>query len=202
MPLPLYWLSYCPRVRRFAKDPVRPGDIVFLGDSITAWAKWSELLPDLPVRNFGIPGDTSAGILARLHQVTSGSPAKVFLLIGTNDLHFGKLSEDEVVANVARIVERLRTESPTTEIYVQSVMPRHLSRAEQVKRLNGKLEAATVSGDATWIDLWPILDDGRGCLRREYTWDRLHLRLAANRAWANHLHAFIRVVPNKAHQAS
>ncbi|MGB9898194.1 GDSL-type esterase/lipase family protein, partial [Thermanaerothrix sp.] len=70
----------------FAHHPVKAGDIVFLGDSITDGARWDELFPGLSVKNRGINADTTRGVLARLDSILQGQPAAIFLLIGTNDL--------------------------------------------------------------------------------------------------------------------
>ena len=66
---------YTARVSFFSSYPP-PGDsIVMLGDSITEGGEWVELFPGTPVRNRGIGGDTTTGLLARLAQVTGGEPA-------------------------------------------------------------------------------------------------------------------------------
>jgi hypothetical protein len=57
----------------FAANPIAPGQVVFLGDSLTDGARWDELFPGIPVRNRGVPADTTADVLARLDQVTAGS---------------------------------------------------------------------------------------------------------------------------------
>ena len=85
------------QISAFEALPIAPDDVVFLGDSITEAGPWEELFPGIRVRNRGIGGDTTGGVLRRLEQVTSGGPAKVFLLIGTNDLGRGA-SEAEIVA--------------------------------------------------------------------------------------------------------
>ncbi len=191
MPSFVYWMFYRFRVRKFEWHPLNKGDIVFLGDSITNWANWDKLFPGVPVRNFGIAGDTSAGVLARLHQITTGHPAKVFLLIGTNDLHYGRASEEQIIVNIASIIDCLRAESPATEIYVESIMPRHIRWAKQVMHLNDQLKPVVVEHGATWIDLWPLLEDGKGQLRSDFTIDRLHLRKAGIQAWANYLRKIV-----------
>jgi hypothetical protein len=41
--------------------PVGTGDVVFLGDSITVDGQWSETLPGVAVKDWGISGDVMAG---------------------------------------------------------------------------------------------------------------------------------------------
>ena len=61
-------------VSQFEELAVTPGDTVFLGDSITEGGSWHELFPDSSVRNRGIGGDVTAGVLARIDQVRLGQP--------------------------------------------------------------------------------------------------------------------------------
>ena len=77
-------LSYERWTSQFEHLEIQAGDVVFLGDSITEGGAWDELFPGVPVRNRGIGGDTTSGVLDRLDQITRGRPAKVFLKIGTN----------------------------------------------------------------------------------------------------------------------
>src|SRR5260221_10024311 len=63
--------------------------VVLLGDSITqGWGEdFSAWFPGLKIANRGISGDTSRGVLIRLHEdVLALDPEAVVLLIGTNDL--------------------------------------------------------------------------------------------------------------------
>ena len=72
-------------------------------------------------------------------QVTEGRPSKVFLKIGTNDLGTG-VPEDEIVANLAEILDRIAAESPGTGVYVQSVLPRQASYRERIESLMSEAE--------------------------------------------------------------
>ena len=49
-------------------------DIVMLGDSLTEWGNWHELVPEFRVINRGIAGDTSSGVLDRLEEVIARRP--------------------------------------------------------------------------------------------------------------------------------
>ena len=120
---------------------MQPGDVVMLGDSITEGGDWATLFPRTQVHNHGIGGDDTVGVLRRLDLVTRAQPAKVFLMIGTNDLGKGTLTIDEIVANVEEIVTRIRIENPTSELYVQSVLPRWHTRTDDLRRLNDGIES-------------------------------------------------------------
>jgi len=161
-------------VSQFEALPVSAGDTVFLGDSITEGGIWEELFPELPVRNRGISGDTTDGVLKRLYQITDGKPARVFLLIGTNDLSRGT-TPTEVADNINHIVDTIRAESPITRIYVQSVLPRGADYQGRIEELNKLLEN-TITDRATWINLYPLfLNTGDNSIDNKLSNDELHL---------------------------
>ena len=81
-------LNACRRPARAAQHRDLRGspDIVMLGDSLTEWGNWHELVPEYSILNRGISGDTSSGVLDRLQEVIERRPKVVFVMIGTNDI--------------------------------------------------------------------------------------------------------------------
>jgi lysophospholipase L1-like esterase len=179
-------------VSAFEAFALAPDDVVFLGDSITEGGPWEEMFPELRVRDRGIGGDTTAGVLARLEQVTRAQPAKVFLLIGTNDLFLGS-SEAEIVANIEEILERLKQETPDTEVYLQSVLPRGADYRARVEALNARLAEVAIERGAGWVDLYPhFLDEQTGAIRAELSNDELHLLGPGYVLWRDQIEALVR----------
>src|SRR5688572_7850672 len=74
--------NFAQRVEQFRSYSNTPGEVVFLGNSITAGTDWNELLQLKNARNRGISGDITFGVLERVDEVTEGKPAKLFVLIG------------------------------------------------------------------------------------------------------------------------
>ncbi len=183
--------TYQRRVELFASYDVQPGDVVMLGDSITEGADWPALFPQVRIHNEGIGGDDTDGVLRRLALLTNRRPGKVFVMIGTNDIGKGVHSVDEIVGNIATIVERIRADSPTTEIYLQSVLPRLRRRAEHVDGVNRGIEALARDRGATWIDLGPIFDRGDLSMDLSLAPDALHPNAEGNRRWAEYLGRFV-----------
>jgi acyl-CoA thioesterase-1 len=109
--------------RRRPKLPsLAPGDTVLaLGDSITfgtgaaAGSSYPDVLASLTgwkVVNAGVPGDTSAGALARLPGLLQEhAPRLVLVSIGGNDF-LRRLSEAETRANVRKICELAAAAAP------------------------------------------------------------------------------------------
>ncbi|MBW6498842.1 MAG: sialate O-acetylesterase, partial [Bacteroidales bacterium] len=77
---------YEQRQSMFELLPDTDGEIIMLGNSITNVGAWEELLQNPRVKNRGISGDNTFGVLARMDEVLSSKPAKIFILIGINDI--------------------------------------------------------------------------------------------------------------------
>jgi lysophospholipase L1-like esterase len=183
---------YDQRKSLFEILPDTKNEIIFLGNSITDGSEWCELLGNPRAKNRGISGDTSEGVLFRLYQVTRVQPAKVFLLIGINDLS-KNISPDTVYVNICKIVSTIRTKSPKTKVYVQSILPvnntfktfaNHTSRTPQVKDLNERLRTICPRLGATYVDLFSELKNPNDdLLNPMYTNDGLHLLGEGYKAW-------------------
>jgi len=111
-----YSTFYVQRASLFSKLAITPKDIVFIGNSITNGAEWNELFPRKRVKNRGISGDTSEEVYDRLDSIVKGKPAKIFILIGINDISRG-IEVETIVQNMKRIVEKIQNELPKTKIY-------------------------------------------------------------------------------------
>ncbi len=158
------------------------GGVALLGDSITHMGRWDLLFPNVPTRNFGISGETSAQLLARLAPVISVRPSLVLILIGTNDLFWG-FTPEEAARNVAAIISQLKTALPDATIVLQAVMPRAAKYMARVRALNSLYAQLAEQAGVTWLDLFPVFDDGSGCMRAELTHDNLHLLGAGYDVW-------------------
>jgi lysophospholipase L1-like esterase len=162
------------------------GPTALVGDSLTQGGDWEALLPGETIYNFGVGGDTTDDVVARLGDVINAEPAIVALLIGTNDLAWRR-SVEHVVRNIETILVTLRKELPETRILVQSVLPRGHEFAEQIRDINRHLWQFSPTVHAQWLDLWPAMALEDGELNPAYTEDRLHLNADGYRAWAAEL---------------
>ena len=81
-----------------------------LGDSLTEWGNWHELVPEHRVINRGVAGDTSSGVLDRLQEVIDRRPRLVFVMVGTNDIGL-QVPPETLLSNLREIVTRLRNAS-------------------------------------------------------------------------------------------
>ncbi|NLR81394.1 GDSL-type esterase/lipase family protein [Chitinophaga eiseniae] len=183
---------YRQKVTQFNLIPdTEAGEIIFLGDSITDIAEWADLFKNCKIKNRGISGDMTAGILNRLSEVTRRKPSRIFLMIGINDLANG-VPDSVIISNYAKIVDRIRRESPATKLYVQSILPtndqftefaRHQHKEAQIAAINQQLERMAVQRGYTYVNLHDALCDSEGKLSTDYTNDGLHLKGAGYLVW-------------------
>ena len=186
---------YKERCALFAKMPHPKNVIVFLGNSITEAGKWNDILPGLPVQNRGISGDNSFGVIARLPEIIADRPAKIFLLIGVNDLK-REVPVPVIVNNYKRMVEMIKKGSPRTKVYLQSGLPvndsmliepfRKVTNAN-VQLLNQALQQLAQDNGYAYVNLHEPFADERGQLKKNETPDGLHLKVSSYPAWVNYL---------------
>lgn len=164
--------------------------VVFLGDSITRGGLWQEWFPGIRAINRGIEGDLSFATLARLKPIVDGKPGKIFLMIGTNDIHMGR-GELEIAADVVRILDAIQAASPDTKVYVQSVLPRSSEYRRRVESLNSALHDV-VKGKAVWVDLYSaFLDESDGSIIDIYSNDEIHLTGKGYLVWSRVLAPYV-----------
>ena len=179
---PNYSAYYFHRVEHFRALPNDKNEIIFLGDSITDGAEWAELTNNLLAKNRGISGDVTDGVLYRLDEVTESKPAKIFIMIGINDLATG-LTIDKIFDNYIKIVNQIKEQSPETDVFIESILPvndtfpgfkNHTNKTEQVLELNSRLGKLAAEKNYTYVDLFSsfALDNK---LKKELTEDGLHV---------------------------
>jgi lysophospholipase L1-like esterase len=189
--------NYHSRVENFRSYPDSREDIVFLGNSITHYAEWQELLKLPQARNRGISGDISFGVLERLDEISAGFPQKVFILIGINDIA-RNIPDSVILCNYRRIINRLRSESPGTRIYFQSLLPvndsfparNHFGKDEHIAAVNTGLASICREMQVEFIDIHSAFLDANKKLDRKFTYDGLHLNAAGYVHWAEILKSY------------
>lgn len=188
---------YRQRLEFFKQMPDQRKEIVFLGNSITEAGEWQELLLGRQVVNRGISGDVTYGVRARLEEVLSSQPAKIFLLIGINDMKRG-IPVTVIAESYGRIVEDIVRRSPKTKLYLQSILPVNEGMLpaiykeinnDKIKALNELIKAIAVKHRLQYIDLHKVFEGSNGQMARELSTDGLHIRSAAYIKWVAYLKA-------------
>lgn len=192
---------YYMRKAEFEAEPDTQEEIILLGNSITEGGNWRTLFPNKNMVNRGISGDTTAGILNRLSEITSSQPRKIFLLVGTNDLAKGK-TESYVLDHVETILRKIKNESSNTKLYLQSILPvnpyvgnkfsKHKKNQKLIVTVNRKLKELSTKMKVNFIDLHKKFKNHEGVLNKKYTYDGLHLNQKGYHKWKKELNPFIR----------
>lgn len=190
-PTPAFMPSqhYLVRVVLFAQD-TRRGGTVFLGDSITeGWLVFPQFAQK-GLRNRGIGGDTTFGVLMRLNELVLEKPDKIFILLGVNDLIRNELHG--LVQRYEYIVSTLEQALPKTEIYIQSLLPVNWEDFPRVSEyvdndkihdVNERLKKLADRTDVEFIDLAPHFEDSNGNLKKALSIDGLHINQKGYAVW-------------------
>ena len=176
------------RRAQFALMPPAPGRVVFLGDSIIEQGQWDGWFPALPTLNRGIGGESISDVAARLGSALH-APRAVVLMIGTNDVHEARNSDDIAAAAIRMrdLVGAIRQAAPDAALIVNSVAPRTLHYCERIAQFNAELVQIAAAADAQYLDLWPVMARPDGAIRPELTTDGLHLTAQGYAVWAEAL---------------
>lgn len=186
---------YYHKKEHFELLPDMENEIIFLGNSITDNCEWAELFQNNRIKNRGIGGDDTDGILERLNEVISSNPEKIFIMIGTNDLAYGK-SVDHVVSNYYKIIDSIQLKSPDTKIFIQSVLPVedaiHTTRQNtDIMSINTELQKLSSQKDAIYIDLFTIFKTENNKLNPKYSIDGLHINGLGYQVWKEAIEKYV-----------
>lgn len=191
----------CENYRILNEEYALHNQTVLLGDSITDFFNWYELFYDFSkvsgqaVYNRGISGDTTDRLLERLDDnVLSINPKNIVLLIGTNDIGRG-LPLSMSVENVSKIIKMAKEKCPDMNFILQAVYPINRGMRDKFeKRSNEKIELMnkefiklSEKYGCVWLDITDKLKDETGNLKKEYTYDGLHLNVNAYRIVAENV---------------
>ena len=175
-------------INNFKKNPLKFNQIVFLGNSITAeGGNWGEKLNYTNIRNRGIAGDVTDGVLARIDEIIYFKSKAVFLLIGINDLwNFSPSipSTKYIINNILKIAKEIKKGSPETQVYVQTILPTSKSIfVESINKINNTIKSKSSKFNFTVIDLHSHFENNDGLIKKELTTDGIHLNSKGYQVW-------------------
>jgi lysophospholipase L1-like esterase len=171
---------YIDRVTTFRNMENNKGEIIFLGDSLIEICEWSELFNNALIKNRGISGDNTYGVLNRLEEITEARPSKIFMMVGINDI--GKCRPTQsIIDDYEKIFNKIKADSPNTKIYVHSVLPINKekfithTKVEEILNLNSALSKVCDKLQVEYINLYPLFVVSDNKLNSQYTTAGIHL---------------------------
>jgi lysophospholipase L1-like esterase len=186
----------------YAKTPRKDAALIFVGDSLTSLCPWSELL-EHPVLNRAVSGDTLEGLARHIDEVLQHHPAQLFIMIGTNELSSGKTSA-QVLSEYRSLVKHIRKSSPSTEVFLQSILPVNvvsnrvdLSEVRKyILQVNKGLADMVDGKEVTYVDLYSKMVVNQNHLMKQYTVDGVHLSAAGYLRWKDIIHPYLKTQNN------
>lgn len=186
------------RLSDFKTDTAAKNKIVFSGDSMIEFGQWQDLLNNATIINRGILGDNSFGLLNRINDIIGLQPKILFVIIGINDIA-GNIPVKVTLNNICEFVNQIIESSPTTKIFVHSILPtnpvhsehrvefsNHYNKNDQFVELNNLLKSQSKFLKFSFIDLYKYFVDESGNLNSEFSnEDGLHLNSKGYQLWAD-----------------
>ena len=166
---------------------------LFIGDSHIQGMAVISVTPDAV--NFGIGGDTTAGVRERIQNYSSLTRAKAIVLaIGINDL--GRWENQQTIANYKEILDSLPQGLLTVVTAILPVDERVKNVTVQNERIRNtnQLLAQLVANyeQAVWLDLTESLTDAETNLKTEYhVGDGIHLSPTGYSIWIKQLSSIL-----------
>ncbi|MEL0186972.1 MAG: GDSL-type esterase/lipase family protein [Flavobacteriaceae bacterium] len=191
---------YFERISEFKLCPLEFNQIVFIGNSITQGGdNWSEKFNMPGIRNRGIAGDTTDGLLVRLNEIIFYKPKAVFLLIGINDLYNdNNLSPKYIAKNIIKIVKKINKGSSESKIFIQTTLPVKKEKyVKQIQILNQYLKKYLKKGTFEIIDLYSQFTTQSGSIKTDLSDDGVHLNDKGYVVWANYIRPIIESLKEK-----
>ncbi|MCB2193883.1 MAG: hypothetical protein KQI62_20070 [Deltaproteobacteria bacterium] len=168
-----------------------PDDIIIMfGNSITHRGPWSALFPNNTILNYGVDGNTTSQMLARIGTALAKNPKVICIMGGINDLIQGG-SASSAYSNLAQIVSK--SQAAGVIVIMQSTLhtglgyPNSATINQKVTQLNNLLSSMANARNATWLNLNSSMAED-GYLKTKFLLsDNLHLNSEGYSHWAGRL---------------
>lgn len=168
--------------------------IVLIGDSLTEWGDWDDLLKGCRVLNFGISGETTRGLYSRASLIKSAlcSGDLVFVMSGINDI---LMDEEDVLPYLESFVKSLFDTELKLNITLQSLLPvsgDFPQYLDIIRDNNERIYRVAMDLKVDFFDLYSSFVDKAGRPIESYFMDDgVHLSNRGYSVWAKELQRFL-----------
>lgn len=159
-------------------------DIVFAGDSITAYGRFSEFFPEKVVLNRGIGSDTAEGLLNRLDEIISHHPQKVFIMVGINDIVLN-VSEEDYIEDYASIISLIK--SADCKVYILSILPCVNGNLDLICKRNESLQNLCMDNGIEYVNLYDSFFANGKVNTNLFAEDGIHLNGEGYKIWIDNV---------------
>ncbi len=149
---------------------------IFIGDSILDGIAYYKYL-DSP-RILADGNNTTTKSDQYIQSAISLQPAKVFIMVGLNDVNYGTKSAQAIAEGIMEIAKKVKAGSPATNVYVLSILPitqefeaKANINAKQtvIDEVNNLVMSACQPNSVTYIDVATAFKDNTGYMNPQYT---------------------------------
>lgn len=163
-------------------------DIVFLGDSITAYIDWNEFFKSSNLLNRGVEGDTWRGVLHRLDEIISRHPSTIVLMVGINDIAAGAPS-DEIIEQARETINKIDINLSDTQIILCDIIPSPKCSLKAISEVNtGYLNIDNEDGSIIHLPLMDLyLNEDGSANANLFSNDGIHLNGNGYKIWIEEL---------------
>lgn len=170
-------------------------DIVFFGDSLSRGGDFHLHCGDRRLVNLGCSGDTLAGMIGRVSTVQMLSPEKVFVMGGINGLTNYNVAQS--VSTYEDLLHSLEKALPTTEIYIQGLLPLSSQKAKRllcnnktIQEFNLQIKEMAKKRGHMYIDLYSLYEKN-GEMDPDITLEGLHIKPEGYDRWYDALSPYL-----------
>jgi len=158
-------------------DEIKTRDVIFIGDSISAWVNWQNFFESRIISNYSAGGMTIKYFRQHiLDEVIKTRPKKVFIMIGVNDILQGR-TVDVIYSDYQAVLAAL--DDLEAEIIISETLDCSDEKCgfENLEGLNQRLKNYAFEKSLAFINVNEYLD-----LDKHYT-DGVHLNVEGYKIW-------------------
>jgi lysophospholipase L1-like esterase len=164
--------------------------IVFTGASTIARGDWSSYF-GIPIENRAVGGIESTELKNNIEGQVTSKPNKIFISIGTNNVL--NRHEGYVVSDLDLIIAKIKVVSPTTKIYIISILPIKSDFSNTlIENLNKQIQSLCDSRGVKFISLYGLFKSSSTIINLNYYQaDGLHLNEAGYQVYADAIRSYV-----------
>lgn len=163
-------------------------DALFIGDSITEGISAYGILDGANI--LAVKGLTISKAEKEIETIVKKHPAKIYILLGSNDLLYGMDSE-KFSSDYMEFIQHIKDKLPDTKIYIQSIFPvsknvegkKPLLSNSRIDEFNRDLRKKAEQQGVSFIDISYLLKDESGIMNKDFTSDGIHVKYKFYSIW-------------------
>jgi hypothetical protein len=171
-------------------DAASQQKIIFAGDSAAGRGNWSSYF-GFPIENRGVDGLETRGLVNSIEGIVASKPNKIFITIGGNNVM--NRHEGIVMDEIATIIDKIRTASPATAIFIHSILPCKSDFSNSLAEwLNVQIQSLCDRKGVRYISVYNLFKNSKTIINLNYyQGDGIHLNDAGYQAWANSIRPLV-----------